>query len=99
MPDLEITREDSETKARYVGRIDGLAEEAELTLSKASPTLVIADHTSVPEAMRGQGVGHQLLARLIDDARAAGQTILPLCPFVKAQARKHRDEWADVFQL
>jgi predicted GNAT family acetyltransferase len=97
--ELKIHREDTETKARYVGVIDGIDEEAELTLSKASPTLVIADHTYVPDAMRGQGIGHKLLDRLLADARAAGQKILPLCPFVKAQALKHREEWADVIQF
>ncbi len=74
-----------------------VAEEAELTFSKTSPTLVIADHTSVPDTMRGGGVGAKLAERLVADARAGGYRIIPLCPFVKAQYQRH-PEWADVMQ-
>lgn len=94
----EITREDSESRARYAARVPGFEEEGELTLSKVSPTLVIADHTLVPDSLRGHGVAQALLNRLIDDSRAAGVRIVPLCPFVRAQAARHEKEWADVIQ-
>jgi predicted GNAT family acetyltransferase len=57
---------------------------------------VIADHTYVPDALRGQGVADRLLQALLDDARAQGFTIVPLCPFVASQARRH-PEWASLF--
>ena len=98
MPDINITRSDTVTKARIVGRVEGITEEAELTLSKLSARVVIADHTSVPDAMRGLGVGAALVDRLIADARAAQQRIVPLCPFVRAQAQRNKEEWADVIQ-
>jgi predicted GNAT family acetyltransferase len=91
----EIVREHGATKGRYVYAADGA--EAELTYSIASPHLIIADHTGVPDAFRGQGIGQKLVERLIADARAEGVKIVPLCPFVKAQARRHPD-WADVIQ-
>ena len=72
--------------------------EAELTYSVASPTLVIADHTAVPEDLRGTGAGAELVRRLVADARAEGFRIMPLCPFVNAQRAKHPD-WADVFAV
>ncbi|NKX44197.1 GNAT family N-acetyltransferase [Roseicyclus persicicus] len=90
----EIAREITGTKGRYVLRADGA--EAELTYSILSPTRIIADHTGVPDAMRGTGAGRQLVERLVADARAEGVKIVALCPFVKAQARRH-PEWADVF--
>ena len=95
---IAIERHDSDTKAQYVARVDGVAEPAEMTLSKASDRLIIADHTHVPDAMRGMGVGKALFDRLIADARDKGQRIIPLCPFVKAQAEKQRDALADVIQ-
>jgi predicted GNAT family acetyltransferase len=91
----EITREIGDTKGRYVYRADGA--EAELTYSIASPHLIIADHTGVPDAFRGQGIGLKLAERLVADARAEGVKIIALCPFVKAQARRHPD-WSDVIQ-
>jgi uncharacterized protein len=91
----EIRREITGSKGRYVFALDG--HEAELTYSIASPVLIIADHTGVPEVFRGQGIGVKLAERLVADARAEGVRIVPLCPFVKAQARRHPD-WADVIQ-
>ncbi|MCF6445014.1 GNAT family N-acetyltransferase [Nereida sp. MMG025] len=93
MSDITLTIDGS--KGRYATRIDG--HEADLTFSIASPKLRIADHTGVPEALRGTGTGLQLVERLVADARAEGFKILPLCPFVNAMRRKHPD-WADVFQ-
>ncbi|HMQ28612.1 MAG TPA: FAD-dependent oxidoreductase, partial [Acidimicrobiales bacterium] len=46
--------------------------EAELTYSIASPTLIIADHTGVPDSLRGTGAGRALVERLVADARAEG---------------------------
>lgn len=97
MPEPQISREMTPTKGRYVARVDGIAEEAELTFSRASPTLVIADHTLAPDSMRGMGVARALVDRLIADARSEGFRIIPLCPFVKAQYARH-PEWSDVMQ-
>ena len=98
MPDITIARTDTPSKARYEARVAGIDEPGELTISKVSDTLIIADHTDVPDSMRGMGVAKAMADRLIADARAAGQKIIPLCPYVKAQSIKHRDEWADVIQ-
>jgi len=90
----EITLEDSGSKGRYVLARDG--HEAELTYSRASDSMIIADHTGVPDEMRGTGAGLALVERLVADARAGGYKIMALCPFVRSQAQKH-PEWADVF--
>ncbi|HCZ01336.1 MAG: acetyltransferase [Rhodobacterales bacterium RIFCSPHIGHO2_02_FULL_62_130] len=92
----EIVRETTGSKGRYVLRRDGA--EAELTYSITSPTLVIADHTAVPDAFRGTGAGLALVTQLVADARAEGFKIMPLCPFVNAQRKKH-PEWADAFSV
>jgi uncharacterized protein len=84
------------SKGRYVLTLD--RAEAELTYSVTSPTLVIADHTEVSEALRGTGAGLLLVERLVADARAEGFKIMPLCPFTNAMRRKH-PEWADAFAV
>lgn len=94
---VEISYEETETKGRYIARITGVAGEGELTTSKVSEVLIIADHTHVPETMRGRGVAGALAERLIADARAKGQRVVPLCPFVRVQSMRH-PEWADVIQ-
>ena len=70
---------------------------AELAFSKAGASMIIIEHTDVPDAFRGQGAGRRLLARAVEDARAAGKTIMPLCPFARAEFGKHPD-WADVWK-
>ncbi|MEM6888698.1 MAG: GNAT family N-acetyltransferase [Pseudomonadota bacterium] len=96
MSDHNIRREVQGQKGRYILVVDG--QEADLTYSILSPQTVIADHTGVPDTLRGTGAGLALVARLIEDARSEGFKIVPLCPFVNAQRRKHPD-WADVFQV
>lgn len=96
--DLKIHYTESDTKGLYGATVSGVASEAELTLSKVSPSLIIADHTYVPDELRGRGIAQALAARLIADAREKGQRIVPLCPFVRAYAQKHREELSDVIQ-
>ncbi|QYJ07342.1 GNAT family N-acetyltransferase [Qipengyuania flava] len=98
MADIDITREDGDTKGRYVYRPAAGGEEAELTFSKVSATRIIVDHTGVPDSLRGQGIGQALSLRAVEDARANGVKIIPLCPFFKAQAQRH-PEWGDVVEL
>ncbi len=96
MTDDVIARELNGSKGRYVLRRSG--QEAELTYSVTSSTLVIADHTAVPDSFRGTGAGVALVERLVADARAEGFRIMPLCPFVNAQRKRH-PEWADAFAV
>jgi predicted GNAT family acetyltransferase len=88
-----ITLDESDTKGLYAFSEGGFT--AEMTFSKAGASLIIIDHTEVPDAFRGEGVGLALITRAVADARAAGKKILPLCPFAAAQFRRHPD-WADV---
>jgi hypothetical protein len=97
MAERKIALEETSSKGRYVLKIDSVADEAELTFSKVNKGLVIADHTYVPDAMRGTGAGKALAERLVADAGAGGYRIVPLCPFLRALSQKHPD-WADVIQ-
>lgn len=90
---IQITREEGEAKGRYLAVLDGF--EAEMTYSRAGAKMIIIDHTGVPDALRGRGVGQALVLRGIEDARAEGRKIVPLCPFAKAQIARH-PEWQDV---
>lgn len=93
MSELDIKREDGPTGGRYLVTIE--SHTAEMTYSKAGATRLIIDHTGVPDALRGRGAGQALVQRAVEDARAAGMKIIPLCPFAKAQIEKH-PEWQDV---
>ena len=92
----EIKLEDSGSKGRYFLR-SPQGEVAEMTFSKVGEHMIIIDHTDVPDVFHGQGVGLRLVTRVVEDMRAAGKKIIPLCPFANAQFRRHR-EWADVLK-
>lgn len=96
MSEPEIKRHEEGSKGSYVLDLPGGV--SELTFSILSPSLVIADHTSVPDALRGQGIADRLAGAIASDARAKGFKIVPLCPFVNAWRQKNPD-WADVFQV
>lgn len=86
-PEFVIHREDGESKGRYVIRHNG--HEAEMTYSKAGAKLIIIDHTGVPDALNGFGLGALLVRRGVEDARKDAKKIIPLCPFAKAYIAKH----------
>ncbi len=95
MANIEITKTESGSKGLFVAEVEGESAKGELTFSRISEALVIADHTGVPDALAGKGVGKALVNYLIGDARANNYRIVPLCPFVRAQSLKH-PEWDDV---
>ncbi|MEL6337232.1 MAG: GNAT family N-acetyltransferase [Pseudomonadota bacterium] len=97
MAEITITRHIGGSKGRYVAKVEGHEGQGELTYSITSPTMIIADHTGVDDSLRGQGVALALATRLVEDALAEGVKIVPLCPYVNAERRKH-PEWAEAFQ-
>ena len=95
MANVTVTREQEPTRGRYVGRIAGHADEAELTFERVSPGLIVADHTLTPVSLRGQGIATELVEHMVADARREGFRIRPTCPFVVSQFENHPD-WSDV---
>lgn len=94
-PALLVAHENSGTKGRYFVSLAGA--EAEMTYTRAGQQLIIIDHTSVPDALRGRGLGETLVHHAVQEARAAGTMITPLCPFAKSQFDRH-SEWSDVLK-
>jgi predicted GNAT family acetyltransferase len=92
---MQIRLEEQKSGGRYLAECpEGTGE---MTYSRASPHLIIIDHTDVPDSLRGKGVGAALALHAVEDARKGSWKIIPLCPFFKAQTLRH-PEWADVIQ-
>ena len=81
--------DDGGSKGRWVATLPGVEGEGEMTFSRLSETHIIVDHTGVPDAMAGKGVAKALYLNLVEEARAKGFKVTPLCPYVKAQLQKH----------
>ena len=52
-------------------------------------------HTEVPPAFSGQGHASTLARSALDDARARGLKVRPLCPFIRGWIKRH-DDYADL---
>jgi uncharacterized protein len=53
---------------------------------RAKPGTVLLVH------FEGQGLGEQLVAGALENLRARGLKLVPLCPFVRAYLRRHPDQ-------
>ncbi|MGH2568081.1 MAG: GNAT family N-acetyltransferase [Bacteroidota bacterium] len=77
--------------------IDDLAETVarmEIGISGGNMTVY---HTEVSDKLKGQGVASQLLSRMVGYARANSLKVIPLCPFVQAQFKRHPEQYADIW--
>ncbi len=56
-----------------------------------SGTRIIFTHTHVPPELEGLGIGSQLARFALDYARENHLQVVPLCPFVLAYIKRHRE--------
>ena len=89
-----VEREETPSTGRYVVHLAEGAE-GEMTYRKTGPNIITIDHTGVPRAFRGAGIAQMLVDKAIEDARAAGTKIVPLCSYVVTQFQRH-PEWSDL---
>jgi predicted GNAT family acetyltransferase len=54
-------------------------------------------HTEVDDEYAGNGFAKLLLNQLVSYARENGLKIVPLCPYVHAQFKRHPEEYNDVW--
>src|SRR5712692_1884863 len=90
--DYRIEHQQGATGGRYVLTVDG--QESKLTYSSTDGRMLIT-HTYVPPAQRGRDLGLALVKRAVEDARAKGVKVVPICPYVRLQIER-RPEWQDV---
>jgi predicted GNAT family acetyltransferase len=62
---------------------------------RLEPGIVVLVHTEVAPPSKGQGLGARLVADALNDIRARGLHVMPMCPFVSAYIRRH-PEYADL---
>ena len=62
---------------------------------RTEPGVIVLVHTEVEPQAEHSGVGSRLVQGALDDIRARGLRLVPLCPFVAAFLRRH-PEYADL---
>lgn len=84
---MKILHEDDGREGRFFIRsLD--YDMAEIAYRWMSDGRILIDHTEVDESLKGQGIGRQLLDRVVGLAREKQVLIWPVCPFAKATMEK-----------
>jgi predicted GNAT family acetyltransferase len=51
--------------------------------------IIVYTHTEVVPEFEGQGAGSALARAVMEDAKARGRTVVPMCPFLAGWLDKH----------
>lgn len=69
---------------------------AEMVIAIIGERLVVY-HTEVSDKLRGQGIAAKLLEQMVSYARANHLKVVPLCPYVHAQFKRHAELYKDIW--
>jgi predicted GNAT family acetyltransferase len=86
----EIVVQDNPDEQRYELLVDGSLLGS--LQYRPRPGAVALIHTEVSPSLEGRGLGARLVAGALDDIRARGLQVVPICPFVRAYIRRHPDD-------
>jgi uncharacterized protein len=91
--DMSVTVVDDSMESRYEARIDG--ELVGLSQYELTADTIVFLHTVVRQEYEGQGVGSAIARFALDDARARGLLVRPLCPYIRGWLGRH-PEYSDL---
>jgi predicted GNAT family acetyltransferase len=90
---MSIETRNNEEESRYEllvdGRVVGIAD------YRLDGGTAVFPHTEIDHALRGQGYGEKLVRGALDDVRAGGRRVVPVCWYV-AQFIDDNPEYADL---
>lgn len=90
-PDLPGARDNPERQRFELETSAGLA----VAEYRRDDDVMTIFHTEVPPALRGRGIGDQLVRGVLDDVHRRGLKVIPRCWFVRAFIDAH-PEYADL---
>ena len=60
-----------------------------LAFYRLAGNVITITHTEVPAALRGRGIGSQMMHGVLKGVRARGLKVIPRCPFVADFINRH----------
>lgn len=75
---------------------EGGSRVAEMVISISGNNLTVF-HTEVSESLKGKGVATLLLETMVQYVRDNNLKVIPLCPYVNAQFRRHKDKYDTIW--
>jgi len=76
--------------------MDGDEQLGEMVVAVSHGNLTVY-HTEVVTKAEGKGLAKKLLQAMVEYARKNGLKVIPLCPYVHAQFKRHPQEYADLW--
>jgi predicted GNAT family acetyltransferase len=83
-----VTVSDNPRELRYELHVGG-ALVGEIRYRRLNEETVVLVHTEVDPSLEGEGLGAVLVRGALEDIRARGRRLVPVCPFVAAYIRHH----------
>ena len=94
MYDVQLKVNDKGRGQFYIQKDGNEVAEMEIQINKDNIT---AFHTEVVKEEEGKGLAKKLLDHMVDYARTHKLKVIPLCPYVYAQFKRHRNDYADLW--
>jgi len=85
---------DNADRSRYEVFVDGKL--AGFALYLLHDRRITVFHTEIDEAYEGSGLGGFLARGVLEDVKARGLDLEPVCPFLAGYIRRHRDEFLEL---
>ena len=86
--ETQPTFADNRDRGRYQAVLEG--RPVGFSEYRLEPGRIVFTHTVVRPEFEGRGIGSRLAKFAVDDAQVRGLRITPLCPFVRAYLRRHK---------
>jgi uncharacterized protein len=94
MNDIKLKLKDNGQGAFVIEEGDVRVAEMEMAINNGNLTIY---HTEVADELKGKGVANQLLSTMAAYARENKLKVIPLCPYVLAQFKRHENQYADIW--
>lgn len=86
---MSVAVSDNPEASRYEISVDG--DVGGVAVYRLEGDRIVFLHTEIDPAHEGEGLGGRLARGALDDTRARGLTVVPLCPFIAGWIRRHPD--------
>lgn len=96
MDEVKLTLNEKGHGAFYI--MNGQERIGEMDISIQGDSLTVY-HTEVMPEAEGKGLAKQMLQTMVDHARKNKLQVIPLCPYVQAQFKRHPEEYADIWDM
>lgn len=95
MDDIELRLNEKGHGGFYAVQDGGQLGEMVISISGKDLTVY---HTEVDPKAEGKGLAKNLLSTMVEYVRENGLQVIPLCPYVLAQFKRHPQQYADIWK-